>query len=176
MNLKSACVNTDFSCYSGLTESSFDRNDFLINMGYSTSGQTQAVLTLPYAGTYSFDSIEVFSLPLDPARKEIGELGSSCIRTADFGVNSVHAQLSIPEKKLLCLSLPYAKGWTARVNGKNVPLYPVNTMYMGLALDEGEHTIELSYLTPGLKEGFAVSLAGLGVWGILALVQKKKRR
>ena len=56
------------------------------------------------------------------------------------------------------------------------PLYPVNTMYMGLALDEGEHTIELSYLTPGLKEGFAVSLAGLGVWGILALVQKKKRR
>ncbi len=176
MNLKSACVNTDFSCYSGLTESSFDRNDFLINMGYSTSGQTQAVLTLPYAGTYSFDSIEVFSLPLDPARKEIGELGSSCIRTADFGVNSVHAQLSLPEKKLLCLSLPYAKGWTARVNGKNVPLYPVNTMYMGLALDEGEHTIELSYLTPGLKEGFAVSLAGLGVWGILALVQKKKRR
>lgn len=28
----------------------------------------------------------------------------------------------------------------------------------------------------GLKEGFAVSLSGLGVWGILALVQKKKRR
>lgn len=92
MNLKSACVNTDFSCYSGLTESSFDRNNFLINMGYSTSGQTQAILTLPYA-----------------------------------------------------------KGWTARVNGKSVPLYPVNTMYMGLALDEGEHIIELSYLTPGLK-------------------------
>lgn len=59
-------MDTDFSYYASLTESSFDRTDFLINLGYSEEEQTQAVLTLPYAGIYSFSSLEVLSLPMKP--------------------------------------------------------------------------------------------------------------
>ena len=66
LNCRSEYVDTDFSYYASLTESSFDRTDFLINLGYSEEGQTQAVLTLPYAGIYSFSSLEVLSLSHEP--------------------------------------------------------------------------------------------------------------
>ena len=34
-------------------------------------------------------------------------------------------------------------------------------MYMGIALDKGSHSIELRYLTPGLKVGCYISLGSV---------------
>ena len=84
--------------------------------------------------------------------------------------------ISVSENKLLCLSIPWSEGWTAYVDGQEAELFPANTMYMGLALEAGDHTIELSYCTPGLKAGLCISAAALGCWLLLFLTDRKRRK
>ena len=53
-------------------------------------------------------------------------------------------------------------------------------MYMALPVDAGTHTIELRYMTPGLRDGIKISALGLGAWLLYLLfyiygtVRKKK--
>ena len=44
---------------------------------------------------------------------------------------------------------------------------------MGILMTPGEHKIELNYMTPGLKMGVVLSLAGWIALAILALLRKK---
>ena len=176
LNCSSDYADTDFSYYAGLTESSFDRSDYLINLGYSETGQTQAVLTFPYAGIYSFDSLEIISLPVSSFSGQIQELGREALQNTVIGTNQVTGTISVSENKLLCLSIPWSEGWTAYVDGQEAELFPANTMYMGLALEAGDHTIELSYCTPGLKAGLCISAAALGCWLLLFLTDRKRRK
>lgn len=176
LNCRSEYADTNFSYYAALTESSFDRTDYLINLGYSDTEQTQAVITLPYAGIYNFESIEVISLPMEPLSGQLDALRQDTLENVSFGTNQVTGTISLSESKLLCLSIPYSEGWTAYVDGKETDLFAANTMYMGLALDAGEHTIELRYCTPGLKIGLCVSAAGLGCWLVFFLADRKRKK
>lgn len=175
LNCSSDCTSTDFSYYAGLTESSFDRSDFLINLGYSETEQTQAVLTFPYAGVYSFENMEILSLPMESLSEQLEELSRESLTNVKLETNHVSGTVSVSENKLLCLSIPWSEGWEARVDGQKAELFPANTMYMGLSLEAGEHTIELSYRTPGLKTGALISAAALGCWLVLILRERRQR-
>ena len=54
---------TEFTYYTALTESSYDRSDYLLNLGYSESGQTQITVALSRRGVYSFENLEVVCMP-----------------------------------------------------------------------------------------------------------------
>lgn len=176
LNCTSDCASTNFSYYAGLTESSFDRNDVLINLGYSDTVQTQAVITLPYAGIYSFENIEVISLPVEPLSEQLDTLKQETLSNVTIGTNQITGTISVSENKLLCLSIPWSEGWTAWVDGVETELFPANTMYMGLSLSAGEHSIVLTYCTPGLKAGICISAAGLGCWDIFFAVSIRRKK
>ena len=60
-----------------------------------------------------------------------------------------------------------------RLEGKEAALLKANVMYMALPLTAGEHTIELSYRTPGLYAGVGISLAGIVLFVFLWRKRKK---
>ena len=82
--------------------------------------------------------------------------------------NEITGTINVDKEKLLVLTIPYSKGWTAYVDGKEYETEKVNYMYTGIFLEEGEHEIRLSYCTPGIKAGAVVSL--IGVLGLLIIV------
>ena len=53
--------------------------------------------------------------------------------------------------------MPYAKGWKAFDNAKQIPIKKVNGMYMGFNIEEGNHEVLLQYQTPLLKQGAMIS-------------------
>ena len=62
------------------------------------------------------------------------------------------------------MSIPYDDGWTVKVNGEVVKPDTVADCLMAIPVHPGENNIELSYCSPLLKEGAAVSaLAWLGI-------------
>ena len=75
--------------------------------------------------------------------------------------------------RMLCVTIPYSKGWSAKVDGQNAKIYKANGMFMGIFMTSGEHKVELNYMTPGLKIGVVISLAGLGALVILALLRRR---
>ena len=89
--------------------------------------------------------------------------------------NRITGVYNSSEDSLLCLSIPYSKGWKAYVNGEKTELIPANVMYMALPVKAGEHEIDLYYETPFLKTGIAVSAAGVFLFLCFVLYYRIKK-
>lgn len=112
-------------------------------------------------GDYIMDGIEVFCLPMDSYAERALSLGEDVLENIVVGTNSITGDITLDEEKILVLSIPYSRGWSATVNGASMELLQANTAFMALPLPPGHHEIELSYITPGLRLGAAISLIGL---------------
>ena len=104
------------------------------------------------------------------------ELKRYTLENETVGVNTVEGTIDLPENKVLCLSIPYANGWHAKVDGEKTKLLRANVMYMALPLEKGEHKIELFYRTPGLYPGIGLTCAGFIVFGFFIWQGRKKRK
>lgn len=151
----------------------FGRDDYVINLGslpeeivWEEWQELQFRINGP--AQYHLDNIELVEAPVDG-------VGEKTERLCDGGMRdvSVHSDGSITgtiptlsEAKLLCLAIPYKKGFTLYVDGKETELEKINKMYMGAWLEPGEHDIRLIYATPGLTVGWIVTVLGilLSVW------------
>lgn len=172
----SEMLKTTFCYYNGLTESSYERSDFLLNMGYTRESQHSITITLPYRGTYSFEDISIISLPLNLLSGQIADLSKEHLENVSFTDNKITGTITVTDHKYLCLSIPYSKGWTALVDGRPVPIQQANTMYMAIPLETGAHSIELHYTTPGLGHGFLITALGFAVWFLYLVFEHKKKK
>lgn len=171
----SEVLETTFCYYNSLTESSYDRSDFLLNMGYTREGQHTVTITLPYRGAYSFQDISVISLPLERLSEQITTLSQERLENVSFTDNQITGTVSVSSPKHLCLSIPYSKGWTAQADGRPVPIHQANTMYMAIPLEAGTHTITLRYRTPGLTPGLLITASGLTLWLLYYYLSQRKK-
>ena len=151
-----------------------DRHDFTVNFGYSKEAVTSVTIKFPKAGVYNMDSLKVFCQSMDSYGEWIAARKTEVLENVEISPNTVTGTVSLKMPKLLCLSIPYAKGWRAYVDGKETELSQANVQYMALALDSGEHDIRLVYATPLLKEGICVSVAAFMALIAMVIIQKRK--
>lgn len=150
------------------------RHDFIVNLCYSDKERTKIELVFDSPGEYSYSQLNVVSQPMTQYVKQVEALKVDTLKDVVIGTNSVTGDISLDQSKILCLTIPYSKGWKAYVDGKETELLQANTMYMALPLTEGQHSIELRYQTPGLKAG--VMGTGVGVLMLAGIVVYHKRK
>lgn len=85
--------------------------------------------------------------------------------------NIVRVETESEANEMICVAVPYSKGWSAKIDGNSVKVYKMNDMYMGMEVPAGEHLIELNYFTTGLKGGIMISMISL--LGIIVLCSKR---
>jgi len=164
---KTIKIFTDkYNAYSG-------RHDFLCNMGYSRSGVRTMTITFANTGVYTYDKLRVVSQPAQGIEEKTVKLGEEALENVKMGTNEITGDISVSEKKALVLSVPYSKGFTAYVDGKETKLQKANTMFMALELEPGSHEIRLTYCTPYLKAGMLLSVLGLVIYVMLVFRKKK---
>ncbi|MBR2979499.1 MAG: YfhO family protein [Myxococcaceae bacterium] len=54
----------------------------------------------------------------------------------------------------------FADGWRAKIDGEEVPIYPGLIAGRAIPVPAGEHRVELTYKTPGLRVGLVLSAIG----------------
>lgn len=79
-----------------------------------------------------------------------------------------------PDKAFFVVASTYDDGWRATVDGASVPAWPTGLGQIGVELPAGEHELVLAYRERLLPLGAAVTLAALGIWGLL-LVRARER-
>lgn len=85
--------------------------------------------------------------------------------------------IELDSPKILCLSIPYDKGWSAKVDGEPAEVLQANTMFSAIALDAGSHHVEFVYETYGLKLGQLCTVAGFALFmGIIVVRRLRSRR
>ena len=82
------------------------------------------------------------------------------------------------KQKLLFFSIPFDKGWVAKIDGKKVEPILVNIGFTGFLIDKGEHQVELSFTPRYYYSGALVSLFSIALFLILFVIMYilKKRK
>jgi uncharacterized membrane protein YfhO len=157
------CIFLPTRKYAGVLEN----NNYIANISYLKNNNIDIIIKSKM-GKFSVDGIEIISLPIgDDYEKETAALKQDHLKNVKELTNGISGTISLKENKILLLSIPYSKGWTAFVNGKKTKLLKSNTMFMALPLKAGGYEIELKYITPGLKLGILISLMGFMIFTVL---------
>ena len=148
----------------------------MVNAGYSKEAKTDITVTFVARGIYDFSTLEVLEQPMTDTDRQVAKLAENTLENIQIGTDTVDGTVTLDRSKILLLTIPYCDGWTATVDGKEAQLLQANTMFSALALEPGEHTIHLTYRTPHLKAGLAVSVLGFAAFGATLLCTEVKKR
>jgi len=151
-------------------------DSFVANLGYSETERNTIVLSFNQPGTYSFDSLQVVSVPRDNVIEDVKALTANTLSNTELVPNGMTGDITLDEAKLLCVQIPYSAGWSAYVDGESTPIMRADGMFMALYLDKGHHDIEFKYRSPYLFESLAVSLVCCVVLVLCCVVSRKVHR
>lgn len=84
------------------------------------------------------------------------------------------AKVNLPSTKMMFFSVPFSKGFTARIDGNVVPIYKANLCMMALKVPGGKHSITFDYFPPGLRTGMWLSMLGFLLLLIIFFGDKSK--
>lgn len=156
----------------------FGKENYLINLGYSLSGEEKAVITFPDAINFHLGAISAFCVDMNGYADQVRALKQSGLTNIAKSDNRIEGDASLETKGIMIFSIPYSSGWSVTVDGVKACLERADGMYMALPLDAGNHHIVLQYRTPFLEAGALVSLAALTLFAVIVFMcsgQNKRR-
>lgn len=155
----------------------FIMSETLINLGYHKSeannGQ-KIILTFSKSGEYTFDSLNIFSLPIQEYNNEFEALKDNSMKIDSMSNDKVTGTIDSKVDGIITFQIPYSKGWTLKVDGKEVKTFAVNKAFLGANLDKGRHSIELIYKTPFLRIGVICSFIGIIIIIMISMLDKRE--
>ncbi|MBQ6376918.1 MAG: YfhO family protein [Lachnospiraceae bacterium] len=115
----------------------------------------------------------------DASAEHLRDIGAAHIReSAEDPVrtsSSYEVSIRADAEKYAFFSIPNDDGWTAYVDGDPAEILDINGM-MAVRIKKGENRILFQYQVPGLKEGISLSVLGLAVWAVYAVISVKRRK
>lgn len=115
-----------------------------------------------------------YALNIDVFEEGIERLQSRQFVPDVFEDGRVEGTYNAEKQTDLVLSIPYDKGWSAIIDGKEVALSPAFGGGMSqIQVPEGSHRIEMRFRSPGFTVGCAVSIAALAACLVVVRVQKR---
>ena len=156
----------------------FGRKDYIVKINHQTSKAKEKVrLNFLSPGEYEFDDISLITVPKKDVLARLKERKENSMKQIQYEGNHFRGVYHAKKDQILCVTIPYSKGWKATVNGNRTKIYKANGMFMGIIRKKGTQSVKLDYETPGLKIGAWISLVawiGLGIYGLYFEKYRKK--
>lgn len=156
----------------------FGRKDYIVKINHQTSKAKEKVrLNFLSPGEYEFDDISLITVPKKDVLARLKERKENSMKQIQYEGNHFRGVYHAKKDQILCVTIPYSKGWKATVNGNRTKIYKANGMFMGIIMKKGTQSVKLYYETPGLKIGACISLGawiGLGIYGVYLEKYRKK--
>lgn len=156
----------------------FGRKDYIVKINHQASKAKEKVrLNFLSPGEYEFDDISLITVPKKDVLARLKERKENSMKQIQYEGNHFRGVYHAKKDQILCVTIPYSKGWKATVNGNRTKIYKANGMFMGIIMKKGTQSVKLDYETPGLKIGAWISLVawiGLGIYGLYFEKYRKK--
>lgn len=82
--------------------------------------------------------------------------------------------LSVAEDSCLIYTIPSDDGWRVTVDGEDIEPQQALGLFIAVPVEQGEHTVELTFRPQGMKVGAAVSLISLAVIAAVMIIDRRK--
>ena len=156
---------------------SLHRSNYLVCLGTAEEDGTQTLkVTFPEKGGYRLKGMSFLYVPVDRMEEQISALAAHPLENLTIDGGDISGTISLEEESVLVLQIPWREGWHASADGQETRLFRANGMYTGLFLSPGQHSLHLTYRSPGIVTGAWITLAGLAAFVILILLDRKKRK
>ena len=187
-----ATVSSDSDIYMWISARHVDKvkvriNDTLVadkkmEEGYYHVGEVKEgdVITVSNAidlsgPTYSSMSLMFYEYQREEMDLAYQQLQKGAMKMTAFAQNHLEGSVNAEEDGLFFTTIPYDDAWTAVVDGEEVETEKGAGAFLSISLEKGEHTIELHYRTPGLKEGILLSVSAAFLMVCMILWDRKRR-
>ncbi|MDE5864809.1 MAG: YfhO family protein [Lachnospiraceae bacterium] len=107
-------------------------------------------------GSYKVEGLCVYALDKKSLHQDIVKPESDKSRSED-GRNVYKGQITMDSAGYFITSYPYRKGYSVEIDGQTVNACRVNTAFVGFPIEEGRHSIEITYEAPGFRAGLIIS-------------------
>lgn len=150
---------------------------YIASIGYFTKGDKISVYADLKQGSNGTAKVYVNLLNKDVFEEGYAMLSESVMQTTSLSDSSMSGTINVKETGMFYTSIPYEKGWTAKVDGKKVEITPVGGSLVAFPLTQGEHEITLTYYPNGFWPGFAITVVCILLFaGMCVLTYVLKRR
>jgi uncharacterized membrane protein YfhO len=95
------------------------------------------------------------------------------VRLLRRGEERIDLQVPAGPRCALVLAVANLPGWSATLNGREVPIEAANEVFMGIELPAEASTVTLRYRPAGFPRGLAVCVAGLLLMGAVVVVSRR---
>lgn len=128
-------------------------------------------LTVKYSDNPG-SSIFVYGYQLDQAgyAQMVQTFADEQLEVSSYDSTSLSGHIDVKEDGLMFMSIPYAEGWTATVDGKPAEIVSVQDALMGIKLVKGSHDVTIKYTPAGFKEGILISAVSVFFIALLFII------
>lgn len=144
---------------------------FLIDAGALSAGdyvQISMTTSVSCAG-----NIYVMRLNEEYFEQAVEKLQSGGLQVTEFSNSKIVGTVNAAHKGVMMTSIPYDRGWSVYVDGKEVPSYAISNALLAFDISEGAHTVELRYWPSGLTVGLIVSVLSLALLILLIFYTRR---
>ena len=153
-----------------------DRDSLIFDLGCGGEGQDVIMIRVTAALELEMDGLEIIAVPTACYDEGYERLSECVLEEIEVSADRITGHIDAPDHRWLQFAVPYSEGWTARVDGREVPLCRSDYLYMAVEIEKGQHDVELTYRTPGLKDGLLISLIAAAVLMLIGIAGGLKRR
>ncbi len=142
---------------------------YLLDLGYC-SPEDAISLTSEDDGSleataYYVDEDELISLITDLKEEEL--------KVTKWEDTRIEGTIDVEEDGVFFLSIAYDPGWTLYVDGEKTEYFTFEDAFICCDLEEGHHTIKLTYTPDGFSLGLTISMISLLLLILLIIVTRK---
>ena len=146
----------------GYIKNGYNLSPLVINLG-APNMDTQIEITITFYASVSFqaDALQIASYNMGKYAQYIQDLKKATEGNFKVTTNRITGKIELAQDEFLCVAVPYADGWYAKIDGKETQVYPANDLFMGIEVPRGNHKIEFYYETPYIRVGAWTSIISL---------------
>jgi len=111
-------------------------------------------------GRYEISDVKVCSLDYSYVLEAIDSVDEFIINKDLTIGDKIVGNINVTENGYFALSIPYDRGFSIKLDNKEVKYEKVNNAFIGFPINEGSHEITINYISPYLFEGLIISLVG----------------
>ncbi|MCP4422728.1 MAG: YfhO family protein [Chloroflexi bacterium] len=90
-----------------------------------------------------------------------------------YGTTAVDIRIITSDNILLILTDSHYPGWHATLDGKETAVYRTNSLFRGVVVPSGEHTVHFEYTPIAFWHGLFIGTIALLIW-LIGLVRQSR--
>lgn len=158
-------INNVVTNYTGL-----DDGDYIVDIGY--------VMTTDNIQVYGNTSMNLLVYSLDPGKytTAMNTLKQCALNVTEHTDTKITGTVTATNDGAMFFSIPFDKGWTAKVDGKKVDTFAVKDAMLAINVGAGTHEIKLSYVPVGLIPGLTITISCILILLFMILFRRFEKK